>query len=166
MLRRTNLCSAGTSQDLRKLSKIRVCNNGSLKHFSGPKNEYYLSNNQLLNRRSSSPHKSCLWARDRDFDGKTADLRSSVLQRFPFSKDPKLGRQKLLLAPPKRAPFFTTNSKILPPIGSGPFYQVLSRFLIVPRPISYKCQLIFVAGSKLRSTFAQWNSLAVQAFGS
>ena len=99
-------------------------NDGALKHFSAPKIEYFLAKNQLLNRRSSSPHKSCLWAPYRDIDDKIADLKRSVLHIFPFSEDPKLGRQKILLAPPKRAYFLTTNSKILPPIDSGPFYKV------------------------------------------
>ena len=139
MFRRAKVSNARSSQNMSKRSQKCCLYCGYVKHVSRAKIDYFYQTNRHYNRHRSSPHMSSISALDIDFDGKTAHVRSQILQLIPLVKDTTLGSEKLLWAPPKRAPFRATNWKIVPPIGSAPFYQVLSRKVtrIRPNTINY-----------------------------
>ena len=153
MFRRTKVSNARSSQNMSKRSQKGCLYCGYVKHVSRAKIDYFYQTNGHYNRHSSSPHMSSISALDVDFDGKTAHVRSQILQLIPLVKDTTLGREKLLWAPPKRAPFRATNWKIVPPIGSAPFYQVLSRKVTGLRPNTSKTKLIFRVDFELRYPF-------------
>ena len=148
MFRRAKVSNARSSQNMIKRSQKCCLSCGYVKHVSRAKIDYFYQTNRHYNRHRSSPHMSSMSALDVDFDGKTAHVRSQILQLIPSVKDTTLGREKLLWAPPKRKPFRTTIWKIVPPIRSAPFYQVLSRKVTGLRPNTSKTKLIFRVGSE------------------
>ena len=161
MFRRTNVSNARSTQNMSKRSQKGCLYCGYVKHVSRAKIDYFYQTNGHYNRRSSSPHISSISTQDVDFDGKTAHVRSQILQLIPLVKDTTLGREKLLWAPPKRAPFRATNWKIIPPIRSAPFYQVLLRKVAPLRPNTSKTKLILRVGSKLRYLFGHFSAYAI-----